>query len=258
MADGHAGSDPHRAGALPADALPADVAEGLQAFVAAAQAALGGELQAVVLFGSAAEGRLRATSDVNVIVVAHRFDPAALDALREPLRLARARLNLTAMLLRRDEVEAAAEAFAVKFADIRSRHRVLFGADPFAELQPSREAMRVRVRQELLNFILRTRERYCTLSLREEQLAGLVADAAGPLRSAAALLVTLQGGAAASPKQALEQLARQVGGERFDAALVQLSHAREHARLPPGAGAGVTLQLIDLAQAMRGLADDLA
>ncbi len=33
---------------------------------------------------------------------------------------------------------------------------------------------------------------------------------------------------------------------------------REHARLPPGAAAGVTLQLIDLAQAMRGLADDLA
>jgi hypothetical protein len=64
-------------------AVPADVAQGLATFVDATQAALGPDLVAVVLFGSAAEGRLRATSDVNVIVVAQRFAPDRLNALRD-------------------------------------------------------------------------------------------------------------------------------------------------------------------------------
>lgn len=238
-------------------AVPADVAQGLATFVDATQAALGPDLVAVVLFGSAAEGRLRATSDVNVIVVAQRFAPERLNLLREPLRLAHALIQLQAMLLLKSELPAAAEAFAVKFADIQARHRVLFGPDLFATLQPTRGAMIVRLRQVLLNFILRTRERYALVSLRDEQLAAVVADAAGPLRSAAALVLTLEGRPAASPKDALIQLAGELPGGPWAALLEQLSHARDDARLPPGTGAPTTLGLIDLAQALRERADSI-
>ena len=48
----------------------------LDELVAGAREAFGADLIAVVLFGSAAEGRLRKTSDVNVIAVTRRFDPA--------------------------------------------------------------------------------------------------------------------------------------------------------------------------------------
>ena len=44
-------------------ALPADVGPFLQRFVDAARGALGADLMSIILFGSAAEGRLRATSD---------------------------------------------------------------------------------------------------------------------------------------------------------------------------------------------------
>ena len=57
---------------------------GLSALVAAARQALGDTLDSIVLFGSAAEGRLRAASDVNVIFVLNRFDRASVDALGEP------------------------------------------------------------------------------------------------------------------------------------------------------------------------------
>jgi predicted nucleotidyltransferase len=232
-------------------AIPADVAKGLSAFVEAAEGALGPDLIAVVLFGSAAEGRLRATSDVNVIVVATRFEPVRLDALREPLRLAHALIQLQAMLLRQDELPAAAEAFAVKFADIRARHRVLHGPDLFATLAPTRAAMLVRLRQVLLNFILRTRERYALVSLRDEQLAPLVADAAAPLRSAAALILTLEGRPAASPKEALASLAVELEGGPWSEVLGALSEAREETMLPAGTGARTALRLIELAQALR-------
>ena len=46
----------------------------LDELIARAREAFGGDLAAVVLFGSGAEGKLRKTSDVNVILVLRRFD----------------------------------------------------------------------------------------------------------------------------------------------------------------------------------------
>lgn len=237
--------------------LPQDVAQSLADFVNAAKAALGPDLVSAVLFGSAAEGRLRATSDVNLILVLARFDAERIDPLREPLRLAHAAIRLQVMFLLDSEVGAAAEAFAVKFSDIRERHKVLAGSDPFAALAPSRPATLTRLRQILLNFILRTRERYALVSLREEQLAALIADAAGPLRSAAALLLQLEGRHAPTPKAALEALAAELGAGDSREPLAVLSSAREQSALSPGAGRRTVLYLIALAQALRARAERL-
>lgn len=239
-------------------ALPQDVAQGLEQFVASAREALAEDLVSIVLFGSAAEGRMRATSDVNVLVVLARFEPARIDRLREPLRLAHAVIRLEAMLVLEAELPEAAEAFAVKFADIRARHRVLTGKDVVASLAPSRPAMISRLRQILLNFILRTRERYAMVSLREEQLAGVVADSAGPLRAAAEIMLELEGRPAGSPKEALETLAREIDAKAHDEALARLSDARADGRLPAGVGARTVLELIALAERLRERAERLA
>lgn len=230
--------------------LPADVARGLDDFLAAAKAALGDQLVAAALFGSAAEGRLRATSDVNLILVLSRFDAEHIRALREPLRLAHATIRLEVMLILREELEPASEAFAVKFADIRERHKLLFGPELFAGFAPTRAALLARLRQILLNFVLRTRERYAMVSLREEQLAILVADAAGPLRAAAGLILQLEGRRAETPRAALETLAGEIDAQRWQSALDALPKAREHGTLPAGEGEPAVLQLIELAQAM--------
>ena len=111
-------------------------------------------------FGSAAEGRLRAASDVNVAVVTRTFTPEDAVRLREPLALAHAAVDLRAMLLRADEVPAAAEAFAAKFADIRRRRFVLAGEDVLGAVVVPRGAEILRVKQVLLNLVLRTRTAY--------------------------------------------------------------------------------------------------
>jgi predicted nucleotidyltransferase len=230
--------------------LPAEVATGLDTFLDAAKSALGDQLVSAVLFGSAAEGRLRATSDVNLILVLSGFDAARIDGMRQALRAAHATLNLSVMFILESELGDATQAFAVKFADIRERHRVLFGRELFAALAPSRAAMVTRLHQILLNFVLRSRERYALTSLREEQLAVLVADAAGPLRSAAALILELLGHRAASSGAALEILAEELRPGTWNGALASLARAREQGRLPPGEGGPALLQLIGLAQAM--------
>src|SRR5579864_3560524 len=93
------------------DQLPEPVAAGLTGFVTAARQAFGEDLLSITLFGSAAEGRLRATSDVNVIVVLARAEPAGLAAIGEAYRLARAAIGLSAMFIRESEIAAASEAF---------------------------------------------------------------------------------------------------------------------------------------------------
>lgn len=237
--------------------LPASVNQELERFVEALAHAFGDDLASVVLYGSAAEGRLRPASDVNVLVLLERVGREALEAIREPYRTARASVGIAAMFLLREELPLAFEAFAVKFDDIRARHRVLRGEDPFAGLEPSRAAVLARLRPELLNVRIRLRERFALVGLREEQLASLAGELAPPLRSAAWAIVRLEGGEADSPRTALAGLAAQLGDPRFAPALVRLSQAREGAVLPPGGAAELVLVLSDLADALLRRAEGL-
>ena len=187
---------------LPRD-LPEDIAATIRSFSAACTEAFGAQLRSIVLFGSAAEGTLRATSDVNVLVVLDRFDRALADPIREQARLARATVRLHPMFMLAEEIALAADAFAVKFEDILTRRFVVAGTDPFAGLTISRDKIIFRLRQVLLDITIRLRATYVLTSLREEQLAREIADAAAPLRSSALSICVLEGRSAASPKAAL-------------------------------------------------------
>ena len=237
--------------------LPEEIQRHLDVFVAAAQTAFGADLAAAVLFGSAADGQLRATSDVNLLLLLKRFTPQAADTLRGPLRMAHAAIDLQVMFLLDSELTQAADAFAVKFADIIARHRVLLGNDPFASLHTSRDAVLRRLRQVLLNQQVRMRERYMLLSLNEEQLAGAIADAAGPLRSAAASLAQLEGRSAQSGKQALEAFVDQLGDPALHTALQAMSKARETARLAPGQALPAFTSLMTITERLREHAEQM-
>lgn len=231
--------------------LPTNVSTTLSSFIASAKKSFGDNLLSAVLYGSGAEGKLRPTSDVNLIILLAAFEREQADQLREPLRLAEAAIRLRVMFLLRDELKPASQAFAVKFADITRRRLVLYGDDPFASLAVSREDAIFRLKQTLLNLTLRLRETYIARSLREEQLAVVIADTAGPLRSCASTLLELEGNPASSPKEALEQIAATLASGAKSAEDLQLiTEARQRHTLPPGAAAPALFHLIDLAHAM--------
>jgi predicted nucleotidyltransferase len=222
---------------------------GLSDLVAAARQALGDTLDSIVLYGSAAEGRLRAVSDVNVIFVLNRFDPARVDAIREPVRVAQAAIRLAPMVLLRDEIPHAASAFAVKFADVVRRHRVLHGSDPFANLAIAHDRLLTRLLQVLLNLCLRLRAAFVTRSF-DDQLVPVIVHAGSALRSAAATLRDLEGKPRVSPRESLEETVQELGDPRFTDAVRQISAARESGVLPPDVPRQTVLSLIDLAGAL--------
>jgi hypothetical protein len=63
----------------------------------------------------------------------------------------------------------------------------------------------------LVNLQLRLRERLALSSLYDEQLAMAAADAVGPLRASAAVLLWLESGARLAPRDALRQIADETG-----------------------------------------------
>jgi hypothetical protein len=149
-------------------------------------------------------------------------------------------------------------SFAVKFGDIIRRHRVLFGADPFANLSITRSDSIVRLKQTLLNLALRLREAYVARGLREEQLVRVIADSAGPLRSCAATLLELEGHDAPSPKEALRQAAGLLpDGDVHADDVWRISEAREKQVLPAGVPRTTLFHLIELTHSLWARADNL-
>jgi predicted nucleotidyltransferase len=208
------------------DGLPGNVVTVLSAFLASARDTLSDDLVSAVLFGSAAEGKLAPASDVNLLLVLRTFTPDKFAQMRDAFLAAEAAIKLRAMFVLEDELSSAAEFFAQKFADILRRHRTIFGKDVLASLKISRQAEVFRLRQILLNLVLRLREAYVARGHRPGQVALILADMFGPLRAAAATLLELEGAPNADSGEALRAVAASFGVECSDAA-AQLLAAHE-------------------------------
>jgi predicted transcriptional regulator len=188
---------------------------------------------------------------VNLLFMLSRFDEEKANQFREPFRFAAAAGNIRAMFILDEELDgAAAEAFAQKFADIRRRHVVLHGVDPFPRLTIERDALARRLRQVLLNLTIRLREMYMERSLRAEQCAVTVAETAAPLRTAAATMVELETGRLLKPKEALSRIVREINRPEFTALLPHISEAREQRALPAGKEAALLFDTLELARAL--------
>jgi predicted nucleotidyltransferase len=238
--------------------LPGKTAAAVTDFVDASREAFGDDLRSIVLYGSGAEGRLRATSDINLLLVLTTFDCKKANTIRGQFLMADAAVRLKAMFLLESEIRSASELFAQKFSDILRRHRVLYGPDPFAGLSIPQSAVVWRLKQVLLNLALRLREAYVQRGATPERVSTLVADSAGPLRSCAATLLALEGKPASQPKEALVSFVASLGEPGWDEVLAHISETREREFLAPDVAEATLFRLIDLAQRLRARVELLA
>jgi predicted nucleotidyltransferase len=237
--------------------VPNDIREVIDGVVESAKRTFGDHLKSIVLYGSAAEGQMRATSDVNLMFVLKAFDATRVNGFREPFRFAGAAHEISAMFILEEELEHASREFAQKFADMKRRHVVLYGDDPLPALDIPRDALVRRVQQVLLNLTMRMREMYITRSLREEQCVVTLADATAPMRTAAAMILELEGRGTKTPKEALYAFVSELGDYDFVELLPHLSEAREKRSVPPGRGAVLLFRALELARALHRRSLDL-
>jgi hypothetical protein len=237
--------------------LPDEVKHWLSSVSDALIRSFADDLEALVLFGSAAEGQMRASSDVNLLVVLRRFEADRADGVSEILQGAAAAVELHPMFVLTSELQLAAESFAVKFDDIAHRRALLYGTDPFGTMVIPRSLLLHRLQQVLLNLTLRLRATYALNRGREERLALAIADAAAPLRRCAHAILELRGSPLESPKASLVMLASELGDD-WTVDLQDLSKAREELRLPAGSAGPLVLRLARLAEAMQRLSGEIS
>lgn len=174
------------------EGLPAGLRKKLDGLVSELKGALGDELVAVMLFGSAARGEFReGRSDVDLVVVLSDATAEALDRISNPLRLALFSSRIEAMVLVESEISRAADVFPLFYDDIRSCHVLLHGRDPFASLEINNAHRRLRIEQELREASIRLRRAVIDAAGQSSQLSGLferkLRQIRGPLRALLAL-----------------------------------------------------------------------
>lgn len=201
-------------------------------FIKATQDCFGTNLISFYLFGSAAQDKLRAQSDVNVLVVLTEFCALAHTALQPALRQARAGIQLQTMFIEEDELQNTADCFTAKFADIKARHRLVLGRDCLAGVEIKLPRLAQSAQQMLINFQLRSREQFLLAHSRDEQLVKLIATAAAPLRASAAAVHFIRNGVWLDGKAALINLTAH--NSVWADAIGGLSTARETQALPEG------------------------
>ena len=108
------------------------------------------DLVSVVLYGSAARGEYeKASSDLNVLIVVKDLSPATLKVLSGPITKWVRGGQPSPRLLAPSIIRDSADVFPIEFLDLRAAHQVLYGADPFENLDIHMHHLRIQCEREL-------------------------------------------------------------------------------------------------------------
>lgn len=149
----------------------------LKEFVQRLKAVSGDNLQSVVLFGSAAAEEFHeGYSDINLLSVVGELSAATLDQLAPAIRWWTDKGQTAPLIFRRQEIEAAADVFAIEMLDIVRQHRCLYGEDLFSSLQVPLDRHRVQLEHELRTKLLFLRQSYLMAAGDRKKIAALMLD----------------------------------------------------------------------------------
>ncbi len=139
--------------------------------------ALGTHLKSIVLYGSAARGDWeRATSDLNLIIVVDRLDPADLEAMSPALTRWESGRQPLPRLFTPEMIAESADVFPIEFLDLQADRRVLYGDDPFADVEVHTDHLRLQCERELREKMMRLREGYVETHAHPRRLRRLLTD----------------------------------------------------------------------------------
>jgi len=119
-------------------------------FVQIAKECFGGDLHAILLYGSAARGMYReGVSDINLLILYHRVTPLQLAQFGKKAGPLIRKRQITPLLMSREEFLRSADVFPLEYIDIRNAHRVLFGPDDTASLELTLKNLRHQAEERL-------------------------------------------------------------------------------------------------------------
>ena len=205
------------------------------------RAAYGADLRSVVLYGSAAVGEhIPKRSDYNVLVI---VDSLSVEQLRAAAAVARAwgdAGNPAPMTLTLNEWRGSADIFAMEYADILERHKILYGESPFDGIRVDPGDLRLQVEHEAMGKLLKLRQGVLAAGGDQKRLVELLAASLSTIMVIFRAVIRLHGGVPAKDNLAVSQAL--AAYTRVDAAPFErvVRHVRGDQAITP-ADAGVVM-----------------
>ena len=133
----------------------------MERFAERLESALGDNLVAAVLYGSAARGTyVKGRSDFNVLVIVRDASAAGLRPVAGAVADWAKSGEPPPLILSEAEWRASADVFPIEIEDMREAHRLLRGRDVFEGLETRREDLRQELEREVRGKLLRLRTEY--------------------------------------------------------------------------------------------------
>jgi len=143
----------------------------LNEFVERARKAAGENLEAVILFGSAASGDYEeGFSDLNLFCLVRDSSAKSLHALGDVAKWWAKQKQPPPQVMTRAELENSVDVFTIELMDMQQHHRVLFGNDVFQRLEIPLDRHRVQLEYELREKTLLLRQEFLLASGRDKVL----------------------------------------------------------------------------------------
>ena len=135
----------------------------------------GDNLQAVILYGSAAAGDYTGKqSDYNLLVLLKYIDFPVLKILMAPTEKWSRTGNRPPLLFTRERLLQSVDVFPIEMLDMKQSHKVLFGEDLLEQMDISVEHLRLQVEHELRTKLIALREQYLLTGGRPRALKKLM------------------------------------------------------------------------------------
>jgi predicted nucleotidyltransferase len=205
-------------------------------------AAAGGNLKALVLYGSAARGEYHEKhSDLNVLCVLDRAGADDLEVLHETAAWWEQKKFPVPQIFTLDELRASADIFAIELLDMKTHHKMIYGEDFFEELVVPMQWHRLQVERELRTNWVKLRQAILLAPQKDTVFMGLMdASVSTFVTLFRHALIVLGENPAAGRREVVTDIARLVGA-RPDAFLSVLD-VREGKRPAREVKARETLQ----------------
>jgi predicted nucleotidyltransferase len=203
------------------------ITEKTDEFVNRCRDAAGPNVEAIILFGSAASGDFHpGLSDLNIFVVLRDGSFSALQPLAAVAKWWNGEKQPPPLCMTRRELERSTDVFAIELLDMVQHHRVLFGDDVLKGLHISLHLHRIQVEYELREKLILLRQH---ILLADGNIPRLWDVLLHSVPSFATLfrhaLIALGGNAPSGRREAVQKLSQQVA---FDSsAVAQVLEARE-------------------------------
>ncbi len=154
---------------------PAEVEKSLKEFTEELKARYGEKLQSVLLYGSAARGDyIAGKSNLNILVILTQIGVEELAQGSRIFQKYRKKGVVAPLFFTPEYIATSTDSFPMEFLDIKAHHLLLFGEDPFTELEIGRQNLRLQCEAEIKGKLVRVRQSFLEIGLDKRKLPGLL------------------------------------------------------------------------------------